>query len=133
MMGQGMHGHPALAARGFIAYSSRPMSAIPTEFTNVTAVAKANVYFDGKVVSHSILFPDGSKKTLGLIYPGDFHFGTAKAERMEIVAGDCVVKLDGSDTKTTYTGGQFFDVPANSGFDISVGSGICEYICSFLD
>ncbi|MBX7206732.1 MAG: pyrimidine/purine nucleoside phosphorylase [Verrucomicrobiaceae bacterium] len=109
------------------------MPAIPTEFPGVTAVAKANVYFDGKVVSHTILCPDGSKKTLGLIYPGDFHFGTAKAERMEVVAGDCVVKLDGSDTKTGYTGGQFFDVPANSGFDISVAGGICEYICSFLD
>lgn len=109
------------------------MSAIPSEFPNVTAVAKANVYFDGKVVSHSILFPDGSKKTLGLIYPGDFHFGTAKAERMEIVAGTCLVKLDGSEVKTSYTGGQFFDVPANSGFDISVSDGICEYICSFLD
>ncbi|OYW75886.1 MAG: hypothetical protein B7Z37_11215 [Verrucomicrobia bacterium 12-59-8] len=109
------------------------MSAIPAEFPGVTAVTKANVYFDGKVVSHSILFPDGSKKTLGLIYPGDFHFGTAKAERMEIVAGDCVVKLDGGDAKAAYTGGQFFDVPANSGFDITVSSGICEYICSFLD
>ncbi len=109
------------------------MSAIPAEFPNVTAVAKANVYFDGKVVSHSILFPDGSKKTLGLIYPGAFHFGTGKAERMEIVAGGCVVKLDGSEAKSTYSAGQFFDVPANSGFDITVASGICEYICSFLD
>ena len=60
---------------------------IPTEFHGVTAVAKANVYFDGKVVSHSLLFADGTKKTLGLIYPGQFHFGTDKAERMEIVAG----------------------------------------------
>ncbi len=109
------------------------MSAIPAEFPGVTAVTKANVYFDGKVVSHSIVFADGSKKTLGLIYPGDFHFGTEKAERMEIVAGDCVVKLDGSESETAYTGGQFFDVPANSGFDISVSEGICEYICSFLD
>jgi uncharacterized protein YaiE (UPF0345 family) len=125
--------HPALAAHEIIIYSSLLMSAIPAEFTNVTAVTKANVYFDGKVVSHSILFPDGSKKTLGLIYPGDFHFGTAKAERMEIVAGDCVVKLDGSEAQTSYTGGQFFDVPANSGFDINVSSGICEYLCSFLD
>jgi uncharacterized protein YaiE (UPF0345 family) len=123
----------ALAVRKNIAYSSRPMSAIPAEFPNVTAVAKANVYFDGKVVSHSILFPDGSKKTLGLIYPGSFHFGTGKAERMEVVAGECVVKLDGSEANTTYTGGQFFDVAANSGFDITVSSGICEYICSFLD
>ena len=69
---------------------------LPTEFKNVTAVTKANIYFDGKVVSHSILFADQSKKTLGLIYAGDFHFGTDKAERMEIVAGSCTVKLDGT-------------------------------------
>lgn len=109
------------------------MSAPPTEFANVTAVAKANVYFDGKVVSHSILLPGGSKKTLGLIYPGSYHFGTDKAERMEIVAGACTVKLDGGETTAAYSAGQFFDVPAKSGFDIQVESGICEYICSFLD
>lgn len=112
---------------------SPTMSALPTEFANVTAVAKANVYFDGKVVSHSILLPDGSKKTLGLIYPGSYHFGTDKAERMEIVAGACTVKLDGIDATTAYTGGEFFDVAAKSGFDITVDSGICEYICSFID
>ena len=109
------------------------MSAIPTEFSNVTAVTKANVYFDGKVVSHSILFADGSKKTLGLIYPGNYHFGTDKAERMEIVAGGCEVKIYGSEAKSNYKGGQFFDVPAKSGFDISVSEGICEYICSFIN
>jgi uncharacterized protein YaiE (UPF0345 family) len=109
------------------------MSAIPSEFSNVTAVTKSNVYFEGKVVSHSILFADGSKKTLGLIYPGNYHFGTDKAERMEIVAGGCEVKIDGSEAKSNYTGGQFFDVPAKSGFDISVSEGICEYICSFIN
>jgi purine/pyrimidine-nucleoside phosphorylase len=109
------------------------MSAIPSEFANVTAVAKANVYFDGKVVSHSILFPDGSKKTLGLIYPGSYHFGTDKAELMEIVAGGCVVKLDGAEATSSYAGGEAFEVPAESGFDITVSEGICEYICSFID
>lgn len=109
------------------------MSAIPTEFSNVTAVTKANIYFDGKVVSHSVLFTDGSKKTLGLIYPGTYHFGTEKAELMEIVAGTCEVKLDGSADRATYTAGQAFEVPAKSGFDITVDSGICEYICSFID
>src|SRR4051812_1158510 len=108
------------------------MSSIPSEFRGVTAVTKANVYFDGKVVSHSILFGDNSKKTLGLIYPGKFHFGTDKAERMEIVAGECVVKLDGQSAVTTYPAGQYFDVPAKSGFDIEVKNGICEYICSFI-
>ena len=109
------------------------MPTIPVEFRNVTAVAKANVYFDGKVVSHSLLFPDDSKKTLGLIYPGKFHFGTDKAERMEIVAGQCTVKLDGKSHVTNYAAGQVFLVPAKSGFEIEVEQGICEYICSFLD
>jgi uncharacterized protein YaiE (UPF0345 family) len=108
------------------------MSAIAKQFEGVTAVTKANVYFDGKVVSHAILFPDGSKKTLGLIFPGSYHFGTQAAERMEIVAGSCAVKLDGQNATQNYAAGQAFDVPANSGFGIEVTSGICEYICSFL-
>ena len=103
------------------------------EFKNVTAVAKANVYFDGRVVSHTILLSDGAKKTLGLIYPGKYHFGTEKAERMEIVAGDCTVKLDGHTDLHKYGAGTAFNVPARSGFDIEVGTGICEYICSFID
>jgi hypothetical protein len=102
------------------------------QFTNVTAIAKANVYFDGKVVSHTILAADGSKKTLGLIYPGKFHFGTALAERMQIVAGNCHVKLDGQSDTLEYAAGSAFDVPANSGFDIEVTAGICEYVCSFI-
>lgn len=108
------------------------MSPTPAQFPGVTAVAKANVYFDGRVVSHSILFPDDSKKTLGLIYPGTFHFGTDKAERMEIVAGACRVKLDGQSNWNDYAAAQKFEVPAKSGFDIEVKCGICEYICSFL-
>lgn len=108
------------------------MPDLPAQFIGVTAITKANVYFDGKVVSHSILFPDGSKKTLGLIFPGRFHFGTDKAERMEIVAGSCHVKLDGKGVVADYQTGQTFDVPAKSGFDVEVKSGICEYICSFV-
>lgn len=108
------------------------MSSIPTSFAGVTAVTKANVYFDGKVVSHSLLFADGSKKTLGLIYPGAFHFGTDLAEIMEIVDGSCDVKLDGSNETKTYAAGSTFHIPAKSGFDISVRTGICQYICSFV-
>jgi uncharacterized protein YaiE (UPF0345 family) len=104
---------------------------MPDRFENVTAVAKANVYFDGKVVSHTILFADGSKKTLGLIYPGEFHFGTDAPERMDIVAGSCDVRLDGQAAWTRYDAGVRFDVPGKSGFDIRVGDAICEYVCSF--
>lgn len=108
------------------------MSTIPQELTQVTALTKANVYFDGKVVSHTVLTADGERKTLGLIYPGQYHFATGQAERMEIVAGECGVILDGTETVETYVAGSTFDVPANSGFNISVREGICEYICSFL-
>jgi len=108
------------------------MASIPTEFRGVTVVTKANLYFDGRVVSHTLIFPDESRKTLGLIYPGQYHFGTVKAERMELVAGTCIVKLDGQTTTSPYAAGQAFEVPAMSGFDIEVKQGVCEYICSFL-
>jgi uncharacterized protein YaiE (UPF0345 family) len=108
------------------------MSTIPAQFDGVTVHTKANVYFDGNVVSHTVLFPDKSKKTLGLIRPGSYYFGTAAAERMEIVAGECRVTLKDSPETRTYTAGSEFVVPANSGFTITVPSGLCEYICSFL-
>ncbi len=103
-----------------------------TSFSNVTVDAKANIYFDGKVVSHTVHFPDDSKKTLGLIYPGTYHFGTAAPERMEIISGSCAVVLDGTTDILTVEAGSTFDVAGNSGFTITVEQGICEYICSFL-
>jgi purine/pyrimidine-nucleoside phosphorylase len=102
-----------------------------TSFRNVEVVTKANVYFDGKVVSHSVLFGDGSKKTLGLIYPGSFHFGTERPELMQIVAGTCRVRLDGEQEFKSYGAGTAFRVPGNAGFDIAVESGVAEYVCSF--
>ena len=102
------------------------------EFQNVTALAEANVYFDGNVVSHTILMPDGAKKTLGVILPGEYHFGTAAAELMEIVAGACSVVLDGSQETQQVTADSSFSVPANSGFTITVTDAPCHYVCSFL-
>lgn len=108
------------------------MSSLPTQFAGVTVINKANVYFDGNVVSHTILFKDGSKKTVGLIRPGTYHFNTVAPERMEIVAGSCRVTVDGTSTTQDYDTGAYFDVPGKSGFSIAVPSGLCEYICSFL-
>lgn len=107
------------------------MSAI--SFSNVTVDAKANLYFDGKVISHTIRFEDGSKKTIGIIHAGEYHFGTGAPERMEIIAGGCSVKIDGSDETREIQEGSHFDVPASSGFTITVAEGICEYVCSFLE
>ena len=109
-----------------------PVMSLPTSFTGVTVHTKANVYFDGRVVSHTVLMPDGAQKTLGLIYPGSYHFGTGAPERMEITAGACCVTLDGSTAVQDYAAGTSFDVPGKSGFTIEVKAGLCEYICSFL-
>lgn len=106
------------------------MAQAASSFANVEVVAKANVYFEGKVVSHTVVFSDGSKKSLGLIYPGSFHFGTERAERMQIIAGSCRARLDGQGW-SAYEAGTEFHVAAKSGFDIAVESGIVEYICSY--
>ena len=103
----------------------------PAQFANVTVPVKANVYFNGKVVSHTILLADGSKKSLGLIYPGTFTFNTESPERMAITDGACRARLKGVGEWTTYEAGSAFDVPANSAFDIAVDKGIAQYICSF--
>lgn len=108
------------------------MSTFPAQFAGVTVLTKANVYFDGNVISHTVLLDDGSRKTLGLIRPGSYHFNTGAPERMEIVAGACRVALDGATGEREYAVGTQFDIPGNSGFTISVSSGLCEYICSFL-
>ena len=105
---------------------------LPTQFSGVTVHTKANVYFDGRVTSHTVLMPDGAKKTLGLIYPGSYHFGTGAPERMEITGGACRVTLDGQPAVNNYAAGTAFDVPGKSGFTIEVRAGLCEYICSFL-
>ena len=105
---------------------------IPTQFENVTASVKANVYFDGGVISHNLTFPNGMKKTLGLIFPGTYHFDTDAPERMEITAGKCRVRIDGSENWADYDEGETFDLPGQSGFEIDVLQGETQYICSFL-
>lgn len=104
---------------------------MPDSFENATVKTKANVYFDGKVVSHSLTLADGRKKSLGVIFPGEYHFGTGDPEVMEITAGACEVVLDGTSDTLAIASGSAFDVPGNSGFTIRVAGEPCEYICSF--
>ena len=108
------------------------LDTLPTQFEDVTAIAKANVYFDGGVISHTLSFPDGSKKTLGLIFPGIYHFDTDAPESMQITDGNCRVRVDGSEDWTDYAEGDSFELPGKSGFEIDVMQGEAQYICSFL-
>lgn len=102
-----------------------------TEFTNVTINAEANVYFDGKVTSRKITFNDGSFKTLGIMMPGDYKFGTNEKELMEITSGDCEILLPSSDAWQTIKGGESFYVPANSEFEIKAKT-LIDYCCTYI-
>lgn len=100
-------------------------------FKSVDLVKKANIYFDGNVTSRSFVDNDGERKSLGIMMPGTYNFGTAAAEIMEIVSGECEVKLNGSAEWKTYTSDTTFQVPANSNFDIKVKT-VTDYCCSYI-
>lgn len=100
------------------------------KFENVTIVKKANVYFDGKVTSRTVLFADGTRKTLGIMLPGDYEFGTGDREVMEMLGGEMDVLLPGASEWKTFKAGESFEVPANSKFKLKV-SGIVDYCCSY--
>ncbi|MBC3919019.1 pyrimidine/purine nucleoside phosphorylase [Undibacterium sp. CY18W] len=102
-----------------------------TQFDQVSVVKKANLYFDGKCVSHTVLFADGSKKTIGVIFPSSLVFNTAAAEIMELNAGKCRIRLKGEVEWATYEGGQQFNVPANSSFEIETIDTL-DYVCHFV-
>lgn len=102
------------------------------QYNNVSVVKKANVYFDGKVTSRTVKFENGEIKTLGIMMPGEYEFGTEKAELMEILDGNVEVKLPDSDKWVAVKGGESFDVPANSKFGIKVLH-ITDYCCSYID
>lgn len=102
------------------------------EFKNVTIVKKANVYFDGKVTSRTIHFPDGSIKTLGFMQVGEYTFNTGKAEIMEFLSGELEVTLPNQKEPLIIKGSATFEVPANSSFSLRV-SVPADYCCSFID
>ncbi len=101
-----------------------------TTLHNVTLTKKSNVYFDGKCVSHTVLLEDGSKKTVGVIFPSSLTFNTGAPEIMELVSGKCRIRLAGEPDWRFYEGGQRFSVGANTSFDIETIE-LLDYVCHF--
>lgn len=97
---------------------------------NVTLDTKANVYFDGKCVSHGFALADGTRKSVGVVLPATLTFNTAAAEIMECVGGGCEYKLAGSNEWLTSSPGEKFSIPANSSFEIRVAESY-HYICHY--
>ena len=101
-----------------------------SEFNNITIVKEANIYFEGKVTSRAVLFADGTRKTLGIMLPGDYEFGTEAKELMEILAGELEIQLPGEDWKAI-SAGESFEVPANSSFKLKIAE-VTDYCCSYF-
>jgi len=102
------------------------------KFENVDIVKEANVYFDGKVTSRTIYFKNGEKKTLGFMMPGEYEFGTAAEELMEVLGGEMDICLPGEITFTSYKKGDSFVVSSNSKFKVVVKS-YGDYCCSYKE
>ncbi len=102
-----------------------------SEFKNVTVVREANIYFDGKVASRTVLFSDGSKKTLGVMLPGEYEFSTADKEIMEILSGELDVLLPGQSAWKAVRGGESFEVAPNAKFRLKIRK-LSDYCCSFV-
>ncbi len=100
------------------------------QIDNVSVLKEANVYFDGRCVSHTILFPDGSRKSVGVILPSSLTFNTGAPEVMELIKGKCRIKRDGESDWSTFEGGQEFSVVGNSRFDIETLETL-HYVCHF--
>lgn len=102
-----------------------------SEFKDVTIIKKANIYFNGGVTSRTVLFKDGSKRTLGVMLPGEYEFNTGDREIMEILSGELDLLLPGQHSWQQITGGESFEIPANSRFTMKVKT-ISDYCCSFI-
>ena len=102
-----------------------------SEFKNVTVVKKANIFFDGQVTSRSVFFADGSKKTLGVMQPGEYEFSTANLESMEILSGELKWKLKDEKEWKQVVAGESFSIPANNTFIMKVKL-VTDYCCTFV-
>ena len=106
------------------------MTTITTQLDGVSVKTEASVFFDGKCVSHQLTFPDGTRKSVGVILPSTLTFNVGAPEIMECVAGSCEYKLAGTEAWRTSSAGEKFSVPGNTGFDIRVAEAY-HYICHF--
>ena len=102
------------------------------KYTNVDVSKLANIYFEGKVISRNIFLKDGTKKTLGIMFVGEYEFKTLSREVLEIISGKLNFKVDGSDDWQLIIEGMSFNVPENSSFKVKVLE-LVNYTCSYFD
>ena len=100
--------------------------------SNVDVDKLANIYFEGKVISRNIFLKDGSKKTLGVMLPGEYEFNTESRELMEIISGKLNLKLKDDKDWKLITDGMDFNISKNSSFKVKVLE-LVNYSCSYFE
>lgn len=100
------------------------------EFKNISISKEANILYDGNITSRSITFEDGSKKTLGIMLPGEYELNTVNKEVIDINSGVLEVMLPAEDW-VEYTAPATIEIAQNSKFKLRVSS-LVDYCCSFI-
>ncbi len=97
---------------------------------DAAAMIQHNEYFEQKV--QSLAFErHGLKASVGVIEAGSYRFETALAERMTVVSGLLEAKLPGSSDFVPFATGTYFEVAANSAFEVRV-AGPSSYLCEYF-
>ena len=99
------------------------------QFDQVSVGKKANVYFDGKCVSHTVSLADGTRKSVGVILPSTLRFDLTTKEEMEVVDGTAYVSINGEAEKS-FSAGQSWTVEAGAYFVIRADQPV-HYVCHF--
>ena len=102
------------------------------KFKNVTIEKKANVYLEGKIISHTIIFNSGEKKTLGIMMPGEYEFNTCEKEIIEVLDGRMMVLLPKETEWKLFHKGEVFEISGNSNYKLAIGE-VTEYCCSLIE
>ena len=99
------------------------------QFDQVSVGKKANVYFDGKCVSHTVTLADGTRKSVGVILPSTLRFDLTTKEVMEVADGTAYVSINGEAEKS-FSAGQSWTVEAGAYFVIRADQPV-HYVCHF--
>ena len=102
------------------------------KYKDVNVDKIANIYFEGNVISRNIFLKDGSRKTLGVMLPGNYEFSTETRELMEIMSGKLNLKLQNDEDWKSIKDGMNFNIPKNSSFKVEVLE-LVNYICSYFN
>ena len=118
-----------LARLRFAVSAIRIRERVSMQFDQVSVGKKANVFFDGKCVSHTVTLPNGVRKSVGVVLPSTLRFDLSTREVMEVVDGTAFVSINGA-PEQEFKAGQSWEVEKGGYFIIRAEQPV-HYVCHF--